>query len=550
MNAFLTTLRSLGAGRLAVVAATVLATIGFVVYLGARMIQPPMSLLFGGLDTKEASELVAKLDGMRVPYELRGNGTQVLVPEDQVLKLRLALAREGLPSGGTIGYEIFDKTDSLGTTSFVQNINQLRALEGELARTIRSLDGVAATRVHLVLPKREVFARENREPSASVVLKLRGATRLDKSQVAAIQNLVAAAVPDLKTSRIAIVDEKGTLLTRVEQSGPGSAGSLAEAKLELEERHKRAIETLLERTLGPGKVRAEVTAEIDYDRVITNQETFDPDQQVVRSVQTVTEQSSSADGASQAVSVQTNLPEARAQGSPGGGSNSSTSRTEETTNYEISRTTRTQTREAGIVRRLSVAVLVDGNYTQGQDGNRTYQPRSNEELQSLATLVRSAVGFDAKRGDTVEIVNLQFPGNETVEPLAEEFSLLGLGKADLMRIAETGILGIVALLVLLLVVRPVLNRFMTPTGPQMPAGAPQLPPGQAQGQLALPAGAATAPGTELAPAAPVSEVEKMIDIARIEGQVKASSVKRIGEIVQRHPEEAVSIVRTWMYQDA
>jgi flagellar M-ring protein FliF len=550
MNAFLTTLRSLGAGRLAVVAATVLATIGFVVYLGARMIQPPMSLLFGGLDTKEASELVAKLDGMRVPYELRGNGTQVLVPEDQVLKLRLALAREGLPSGGTIGYEIFDKTDSLGTTSFVQNINQLRALEGELARTIRSLDGVAATRVHLVLPKREVFARENREPSASVVLKLRGATRLDKSQVAAIQNLVAAAVPDLKTSRIAIVDEKGTLLTRVEQSGPGSAGSLAEAKLELEERHKRAIETLLERTLGPGKVRAEVAAEIDYDRVITNQETFDPDQQVVRSVQTVTEQSSSADGASQAVSVQTNLPEARAQGSPGGGSNSSTSRTEETTNYEISRTTRTQTREAGIVRRLSVAVLVDGNYTQGQDGNRTYQPRSNEELQSLATLVRSAVGFDAKRGDTVEIVNLQFPGNETVEPLAEEFSLLGLGKADLMRIAETGILGIVALLVLLLVVRPVLNRFMTPAGPQMPAGAPQLPPGQAQGQLALPAGAAAAPGTELAPAAPVSEVEKMIDIARIEGQVKASSVKRIGEIVQRHPEEAVSIVRTWMYQDA
>ncbi|WP_119422790.1 flagellar basal-body MS-ring/collar protein FliF [Desertibaculum subflavum] len=547
MNAFLTTLRSLGAGRLAVVAGTVLATIAFVTYLGARMIQPPMSLLFGGLDTKEASELVAKLDGMRVPYELRGNGSQVLVPEDQVLKLRLALAREGLPSGGSIGYEIFDKTDSLGTTSFVQNINQLRALEGELARTIRSLDGVAAARVHLVLPRREVFARENREPSASVVLKLRGSTRLDKSQVGAIQNLVAAAVPDLKTSRIAIVDDRGTLLTRVEQNGPGSAGSMAEAKLELEERHKRNIETLLERTLGPGKVRAEVTADIDYDRTVTSQEMFDPDQQVVRSVQTVTEQNSSADGASQAVSVQTNLPEAKAQDSAGGGSNSTSSRTEETTNYEISRTTRTQTREAGIVRRLSVAVLVDGNYSQGQDGTRTYQPRSADELQSLATLVRSAVGFDAKRGDTVEIVNLQFPAGEPTEALPEEFALLGLGKADLMRIAETGILGIVALLLILLVIRPVLNRFMTPTGSPLPAGAPQLPPGQAQAQLALPPGA---PGTELQPSEPVSEVEKMIDIARIEGQVKASSVKRIGEIVQRHPEEAVSIVRTWMYQDA
>lgn len=546
MNAFLTTLRSLGAGRLAVIAATVLATVGFVAYLGARMIQPPMSLLFGGLDTKEASELVTKLDGMRVPYELRGNGSQVLVPEDQVLKLRLALARDGLPSGGTIGYEIFDKTDSLGTTSFVQNINQLRALEGELARTIRSLDGVGAARVHLVLPRREVFARENREPSASVVLKLRGSSRIDKSQVAAIQNLVAAAVPDLKTSRIAIVDDKGTLLTRVEQAGPGSAGSLAEAKLELEDRHKRNIEALLERTLGPGKVRAEVSAEIDYDRTVTSQEMFDPEQQVIRSTQTVTEQSSSADGASQAVSVQTNLPEARAQDSPGGGSNATSSRTEETTNYEISRTTRTQTREAGIVRRLSVAVLVDGNYTQNQDGTRTYQPRGADELQSLATLVRSAVGFDAKRGDAVEIVNLQFPSAGAAEPLPEEFALLGLGKADLMRIAETGILGIVALLILLLVVRPVLNRFMTPAAPQMPAGAPQLPPGQAQGQLALPPGT---PGAEQE-AAPVSEVEKMIDIARIEGQVKASSVKRIGEIVQRHPEEAVSIVRTWMYQDA
>lgn len=546
MNAFLTTLRSLGPGRLAVVAATVLATIGFVVYLGARMIQPPMSLLFGGLDTKEASELVEKLDGMRVPYELRGNGTQVLVPEDQVLKLRLAFAREGLPSGGTIGYEIFDKTDSLGTTSFVQNINQLRALEGELARTIRSLDGVSAARVHLVLPRREVFARENREPSASVVLKLRGASRLDKSQVAAIQNLVAAAVPDLKTSRIAIVDDKGTLLTRVEQAGPGSPASLTDTKLELEERYKRSVEALLERTLGPGKVRAEVTADIDYDRVVTSQELFDPDQQVVRSTQTVTEKSASADGASQAVSVQTNLPEARGQDSAGGGSSATSERVEETTNYEISRTTRTQTREAGIVRRLSVAVLVDGNYTQNPDGTRTYQPRSSEELQSLATLVRGAIGFDAKRGDTVEIVNLQFPDGYAAEPLPEEFTLLGLGKPELMRIAETGILGIVALLILLLVVRPVLNRFMTPTTPQQAPAAPQLAAGQQQ--LALPA--SEAQGEEAEHKEPVSEVEKMIDIARIEGQVKASSVKRIGEIVQRHPEEAVSIIRNWMYQDA
>lgn len=275
MEGFLNALRSIGPARLAVIAGTVLATVAFVVYLGSRMMTPPMALLFGGLDTKESADLVAKLDGMKVPYEIRGNGTQILVPDDQVLKLRLTLARDGLPTGGTLGYELFDKTDSLGTTSFVQNINHLRALEGELARTIRSLNGVSGARVHLVLPRREVFSRETRDPSASVVLKLRSARGLDKGQVLAVQNLVAAAVPELKTSRIAIVDESGKFLTRaLEGDGPNSAATIAENKNALEEKYKHAIEALLERSVGPGKVRAEVSVDINYDRVVTNQKSF------------------------------------------------------------------------------------------------------------------------------------------------------------------------------------------------------------------------------------------------------------------------------------
>jgi len=552
MDGFLNALRSIGAARLAVIAGTVLATVAFVVYLGARMMQPPMALLFGGMDTKESADLVVRLDGMKVPYEIRGNGTQILVPEDQVLKLRLSLARDGLPTGGTLGYEIFDKSDSLGTTSFVQSINQLRALEGELARTIRSLDGVAGARVHLVLPRREVFSRETRDPSASVVLKLRGANRLDKGQVVAIQNLVAAAVPELKTARIAIVDEKGTLLTRgIDGDAPGSASSMAEAKLGIEERLKRAIESMLERSVGPGKVRAEVSVDIDYDRTVTNQEIFDPDQQVVRSTQTVTEQSSSAEAGQQGVTVQTNLPEARAQGNGTGGGNASANRTEETTNYEIGKTIRTQTREAGVVRRMSVAVLVDGNYTTGTDGTKTYAPRPDDEMQRLATLVRSSVGFDGQRGDTVDVVNLQFAASDLGETVPEGFSLLGLEKGDLIRIAETGILAIVALLAILLVIRPVLSRFMAPSAPaRAEAGPAQLPAGQAPAQLPAPAGeGALVPTAAEASALAFSEVDRMIDVARIEGQVKASSIKRVGEIVKGHPEEAVSILRSWMYQD-
>lgn len=548
MEGFLNALRSIGPARLAVIAGTVLATIGFVVYLGSRMMQPPMALLFGGLETKEAAELVAKLDGMKVPYEIRGNGTQILVPDDQVPKLRMTLAKDGLPSGGTLGYEIFDKTDSLGTTSFVQSINQLRALEGELARTIRSLNGVSAARVHLVLPRREVFSRETRDPSASVVLKLRSARGFDKGQVVAIQNLVAAAVPELKTSRIAIVDESGTLLTRaIGGDGPNSSFSMAEAKLGTEEKLKRAIESMLERSVGPDKVRAEVSVEIDHDRVVTNQKTFGESQP--RSTQSVKEESSSAETGSQAVTVQSNLPESRATGNGGGGGgNATSSRTEETTNFEVGETLTTRTREAGGIRKVSVAILVDGNYTTAADGTKTYQPRPDEDLQRFATLARGAIGFDGQRGDSVEVVNLQFATTDLAEPVVEGFSLMGLEKADLMRIAETGILAIVALLAILLVIRPVLSRFMAPPPPPAPVAAPALPAGQAPAQLPAPAGAE---GGALVPAeTPFAEVDRMIDVARIEGQVKASSISRIGEIVQRHPDEAVSILRSWMYQDS
>lgn len=556
MGNLLNTLKSIGPGRLLVLIGTAAALVGLFAFIGARVTQPSMSLLFSNLDLQESAQIVAKLEAMKVPYRIAGNGNVVMVPEDQVLRLRMAMAESGLPSGGSIGYEIFDRSDSLGATSFVQNINHTRALEGELARTIRAIDGIQAARVHLVLPRREVFSRESRDPSASIVLKIRG--RIDTPQVRAIQNLVAAAVPDLKAGRVSVVDDHGTLLAGSTDDRDNKAGSVtgySEMRAQQEERLRRSVETLLERSVGAGNVRAEVTADIDFDRITLNSESFDPDGQVVRSTQTVAEQNNSSEG-NTSVSVANNLPSAQA-GNGGSQNQSRNQRNEETVNYEVSKTTKTQVREAGTIRRLSVAVAVNGGWTTDADGKRTFQPRSDTEIKQLAALVRSAVGYDEKRGDTVEVIGLKFSEPEELAPqAAAEPGLFSFGKADLMKLIEMGVLGLLGIMALLFVARPMVARLAASQGggaglPALSATALPAPRG-ADGetmaearQLAGPAGSAGAlPG----PRQSQSDLDHMIDVAKIDGQLKASSMKKIGEIVETHPEEAVAVMRNWLFQ--
>jgi len=545
-------IQNLGAARVAMMAGVAVALIGFFIFVTSRVTSPQMSLLYGDLETSDSAQIVAKLEGMNVPIEIRGN--QVLVPEDQVARLRLSMAAEGLPAGGSIGYEIFDRGDSLGTTSFVQNINRLRALEGELARTIKSIDRVAAARVHLVLPERELFSRNRREPSASIVLKMRGGNRLESGQISAVQHLVAAAIPDLKPGRISIIDGRGTLLARGAESGDGGGSSsvVEEFRLKFESRMKNAIEKLLAKTVGEESVRAEVSAELDYDRITTNTESFDPDGQVVRSTQSVSETASSSDSSgNQAVTVKGNLPESKAGN--GDGSNVAANRndrSEETVNFEISKTVTTKITEAGVIKRLSVAVLVDGNYT-GDGDNREYTPRPPEELEQLATLARSAVGYDENRGDVVELVNLRFAPASVFELPIEEAAFLGLGKDDYFKIAEIIIFGIVALLVVMLVLRPLVSRALSIAQAQAEAVAAartaQIEAERAQqAALSAPKGA---DGQPLSLTAEEDESDSMIDMAQVEGRVRASSVKKIGDIVDKHPDEALAIMRNWLYQE-
>lgn len=522
--------------------------VAFFAFLVTRLTGGEMSLLYSDLDTADAGQITAKLESLQIPYELRANGTQIYVPSDRALRLRMSMAEEGLPAGGSVGYELFDHADALGTTNFVQNVNLVRALEGELARTIRSLDNVESARVHLVLPRRQLFSRDKEEPSASIVLKLRG--RFSAQQVVAVENLVASAVPGLKPTRISVVDDKGTLLARPDQDGAlGPTGTTAEEmRLSYENRMSQAIETLLERSVGVGKVRAEVTADMDFDRITTNSEIFDPDGQVVRSTQTVEEEANSTEteGADQ-VSVTQNLPETQnAEAPPGGPLSSNVStRTEETVNYEISKTVKSQVRESGIIKRLSVAVLVDGNYAEAADGATTYQPRTDAEMQQLEKLVKSAIGFDAQRGDTVELANMPFAPVEVGDLTDAPMPLFGLTKDDYLRIAEIVVLGVVGLLVLLLVVRPLVSRLIESLPRPQPqqemlsdqsGPAPKLPQPET--------GASLGARSEIN-----DELEQMIDLEQVEGRVRASSLKKIGEIIEKHPEETVSIIRTWMFQE-
>ncbi|MBV9521970.1 MAG: flagellar M-ring protein FliF, partial [Alphaproteobacteria bacterium] len=558
MNGLLLNLRNLGPARLAAIGAVLAATVGFFVFISTRLATPTYGLLYSDLDARDSGQIVQRLEALNVPYQLSADGTQILVPVDQVARLRIAIAESGLPHGGSVGYEIFDKSEQLGTSSFVQNLNHLRALEGELARTISSIDAVQAARVHLVLPQREVFSREKQEPSAAIVIKSRGGERLGKMQVAAIQHLVAAAVPGLRPGRISIADTEGNLLARGNDDGvePSAGGANSEEmRVNYETRLSRSVEEMLERSVGPGKARVEVHAEMDFDRITTNSESFDPDGQVVRSTQSVNETSTSSEGGDQPVTVANNLPEAQAN-KGAAGAQSKTGRNEETINYEITKTVKNQTREGGIVKRLSVAVLVDGTYAAGTDGTKAYQPRSPEELKQIETLVRTAIGFDEKRGDTVRIVNLRFiTPEEPVAAAAEGF--LGFSRGELLRAAEPLALGIIGLLVILLVVKPLVSRMLEmPPGTGIPAlSAPDaqrlLTGPTVAGALPPPGGAALGvPATAVPTSRPLDHIEQMIDISQVEGRVRASSIKKIGEIVEKHPEEAVAIVRSWMYQNA
>ena len=570
MQGFFDFMKSLGAARMAAMAAVTLALIGFFSFLMVQMTTPQMVPLFTDLSVEDSASIVKDLERQAVPYQLKSDGAIIMVPKDRVARLRMKLAESGLPKGGGVGYEIFDKTDSLGTTTFVQNINHLRALEGELARTIRSIDRVQAARVHLVLPERPLFSRDKVDASASIVLKVRGA--LEPQQVRAIRHLAASAVNGLKPERVSVIDETGKLLADgATPDNPLNGASSDERKLAYENRLRSEVETIVSSVVGPGHARVQINADFDVNRITQTSDKFDPDGRVLRSSQTREEQSATSDNKEGSVSVGTELPGgSRPQQQPADSGNrgDQSRKTEEIVNYEISRTTKTEVIEAGRVNRISAAVLVDGIYSKNDKGEVGYQPRPKEELDRIAALVRSAIGFDAKRGDQVEVVNLRF-AETTPSPINDVtgwMSYLQFTKDDITGAAEKGVMVLLGLVVLFMVVRPLVRRVITPDGAQTAfAAAP------AAAVPAVTAEAAAASGMMLPgvngnitstggpnvsivggdeAVAISNRTSAMIDIAKVQGQVHAQSVQKVGELADKNPHEAVSIIRNWLHEDA
>ena len=538
--------KAVGAARFGVMAGVAAVLTAFFLYIAGAITEPPKTILFSGLEARDAAAVTAKLDAMAVKYDVKDGGT-VLVPADQVTKLRMALAQDNLPAAG-VGYEIFDKSDAFGTTAFVQNINRLRALEGELARSIQTIDGVEAARVHLVIPERQIFSRDDQQPSASVVLKT--ASRMDRGQVQAVQHLVAAAVASLTADRVAIVDDHGNLLAGGDdKSGPNAmARGQDEDTTNYENTLRQRIESIVASVVGAGHVQVQVAADINYNHTQTTSETFDPDSKVVRSTQTVEQNSSDNSGSTtNAVPVPAALPGGAQAPAGGDASRSSSGRTEETTNYEISKKVTTSTVDGGEVKKLSVAVVGDGSTT--GEGGGTYKSRSAAEMAQITALGKSAMGFDQARGDQVQVSNMAFARVDTLEGTPAPKPLLGLDGAYWFKIIEAAIMCVTALLIGLFVARPLINRMFAPLAPLQP-GQPVQIPGSAPPAGSLPAPGAQGAANAVPGALPAPAPHPTIDTSRIEGQVRESAIRKVGEVVDSHPEEALAIIRTWLHQPA
>jgi flagellar M-ring protein FliF len=547
-------IRTLGAARIAAMVAVTVALVGFFGFVIMRLSAPAMAPLFTELSMEDSSRVIKELETQGVPYQLRGDGSTILIPKDNVTRFRMRLAEAGLPRGGSVGYEIFDKTDTLGTTSFVQNVNHLRALEGELARTIRSIDRVAAARVHLVIPDRQLFQRDRQEPSASIVLRVR--SQLEQAQVRAIRHLTASAVRGLKPERISIVDEQGRLLAdgaMAGESGSSLALGIDERNTAFESRVRNQIESIITSVVGPGRARVQVSAEMDYSRVQQTSDSYDPESRVIRSTQSreeAGENGATGGGNDGAVSVGNELPGGQQrQGAQQqqAQSRDSNRKNEETVNYEISRTTRVETLEPGRVKRISVAVLVDGNYTRPSGGGEaTYAPRTQEELDRITALVRTAIGFDQKRGDMVEVVNLRFADVPGVPQIAEPgglMSMLRFTTDDIMYAVNLVVVAILSLLVLLFVVRPLVRRIVTPDE----AAIAQQQQQQAPAVLMKAEGGVDVPAPPMQPSLD-NAAARMIDFAQMQGDVHQQSIQKVGELATRNPYETVSIIRQWMHE--
>lgn len=545
MNAIIELFKNMELPKLLAFFGSVLAVMIFFAFILLKYISPEMVPLYGNLEIEDSNKIITELEQRGLKYELRANGTQILVESDKALRLRMQLAQEGIPGKGSIvGYEIFDNSDSMTTSNFVQNIHLIRALEGELGRTIATFNKIKKARVHLVIPRKELFSKDLQKPSASIVLEMEGSETLTVEEANAISHLVATAIPSLNPDRVTIVDTRGKPLKigdeELSADGTSFNSKNHAYRIEYENRLKKTIENLLEKTVGVGGVEAQVSVEMNFDRTITNSEVFDPDGQVVRSTQTIQENDNSKEkGQNGDVSVNNNVPNGSIESGIDIVDNES-QKTDETVNYEISKTVKNFISETGVVKKMSIAVLIDGRYSKDSSGVIKYTPRNNDEVEQIKKLVKSAVGFNESRKDSLEVVNMQF--KNISEDLPPEPTVIDTIKTQLQTrlydIIKITIISILATVVLLLFIKPLINRIFETATATIQA--------QVDAEVAI-------ARAEVQHANIKAQAEKEVRSVLIdEGLEEAITIKKnkafksINDMVEQCPQETVMIIRNWL----
>ncbi|TCS39186.1 flagellar M-ring protein FliF [Paucimonas lemoignei] len=497
--------------------------------------QPDYRVLFSNFSDRDGGAIVASLQQMNIPYKYADGGGAILVPADKVHDARLKLASQGLPKGGNVGFELMEN-QKLGVSQFHEQVNFQRALEGELARSIQSIAQVAAARVHLALPKASVFVRDQQKPTASVLINLQPGRSLDQQQVNAVVHLVASSVPDLPPKNVSVIDQNGNLLSQNDKQRDANGLDPTQLKYvqELQQSIVKRIESIISPIVGPDNVRAEATADVDFSHTEQAAEIYKPNQEpnsgTVRSQQSSESVNGAQNAASGVPGALTNQPPAPATAPltapPANGAQNGAAanpgasvQKEVTVNYEVDKTVRYVQQPMGGVKRLSVAVVVNYKREVGKDGKVTMKPLSDAEKAQITDLVKEAMGYNRDRGDSLNVVNSPFAGNDTqnlkLPPIWER-------PDDMLQLAKDYWRYPVALLIMMMVYfkvfKPIWNRVDEKLNPAPP---PQIEHAE-------------------------EDDDEVEDVVEIESRAYVSNLERAKQLARDDPKLVANIVKTWV----
>lgn len=548
----------------AIAALATLALVGALAYYGS---QPDYGVLFSDLKPADAQAIIEKLKSGGIKYQVSNGGTTISVPSERISELRLQMASSGVLSGGHVGFDLFDKT-SFGTTDFTQQVNYQRAIEGELAKTIEGMDEVESARVHVTQPRESIFADKTQRAKASVMVRVRQGRELSRERTEAITNLVSSAVESLDPQDVSVMDTQGRVLSSAERAsaanGSGAFSTQIEARRKFEAETAARIVSLIEPISGPGHVRADVAADIDFSQVEQMEEKYDPKSQVIRSQQTTQESRNlQQNGGASVVGARANDPTtAAAAPQPSASPSPATDQhTASTTNYEIDKLVRRTTGGSGRISHLSVSVLVDYKTADG-----TGVARSAEELQKIQDVVAAAVGVDQNRGDQIVVKSIPFDQPAPAE--AKNLSWLEKNKELIQTITKYGLLVLAVLLLILFVVRPARRAIQLAAKQPLRLAASAgggatlaLPPGRTENQSdlsgrSIAAGASSSADSDITSPRTVAEIEAEMEakVAREinvlpEEVVRAGAIKKqLVERAKQKPEAIAMTLRGWLQE--